>query len=259
MDPKLRSMLVVAGVVVLGGGVGFMLSTPQPATRSMAELRDAGVGDGQSVVLVCPERITPQTRRRINRVQPGFLRPKQVYARVGRVAKCFTQDGGNCFTPATMLARVADLQGEVVVPSLRRDLAGVDLDAGLTDDGGTAESDDVDDSFQYRMDDCRVERCSTYDAGVDWPNNVCGNLNRLWAEVPPCVIPDCYTRPDGGWDDTAVVDCLRTQDVPGGGQVTRWAGCNVMPTSASSGTQCLPVECSVVAGDNPIDVLRGGR
>jgi len=34
MNPRLRSMLFVVGTVLLGG-VGFTLSTPQPATRTM--------------------------------------------------------------------------------------------------------------------------------------------------------------------------------------------------------------------------------
>jgi hypothetical protein len=249
-------MLVAVGVFALGG-VGVYLATPQPATRSMAELRDAGIGDGQSIILVCPERITPQTKRRLNAVQPGFLTKGQQYARVARIAKCFNPDGGNCWRPADLAPRMADLEGTLIVPSLRQNLTGVDLDAGLTDDGG-ADSSDVDDSLQYRNDDCRVTQCSTYDAGGLFANGVCGNLNRLWAEVPPCMLPNCYTLPDGGWDDTAVVDCQKTDAVFGGGQTTHWAGCNVIPASQASGTACLPVECSVVAGDNPIDVL-GGR
>ena len=99
MTPKLRSMLTGAAVVVLSG-VGFLLYTPQPATRSMLELRDAGITDGPRFVLTCPERLTAQTRRRINAAQPGLLRPKQSYGRVARTAVCFNPDAGNCFRPA---------------------------------------------------------------------------------------------------------------------------------------------------------------
>lgn len=255
MNPKLRTMLVSVGVVALGG-VGFWLYTPQPSARSMLELRDAGIGEGQPLVLICPERITAQTRRRINKVQPGFLRPRQQYARVARVAKCFNPDGGNCFKPAAWVAAVADLEGEVIIPSLRRNLIGVDQDAGLGDDADGGETEDVDDSFQYRLDDCRAEKCTTYDAGtlnLPFTNALCGTLNRLWAEVPPCVIPDC-TGPDGGWDDSAgepghmpAPNCKRIEDGS-----PRWAGCNVY--KQWTGTQCIPVECSVVAGDG-VDVL----
>src|SRR5512137_1520563 len=127
MNEKLRVMLVGAGIAVLGG-VGLYLLIPQPATRTMAELRDAGIADGQSLILVCPEKLTPQTRRRINLAQPGFLRPRQLYARVARVAKCFRPDGGNCFKVSDWSVLASDLEGEIVVPSLRSDLAGVDLD-----------------------------------------------------------------------------------------------------------------------------------
>jgi hypothetical protein len=53
MNPKLRNMLVGVGVVVLSG-TGFILFTPQPASRTMADLRDAGITDGQRIVLTCP-------------------------------------------------------------------------------------------------------------------------------------------------------------------------------------------------------------
>jgi hypothetical protein len=72
------------------------------------------------------------------------------------------------------------------------------------------------------------------------------------------MLPNCYTLPDGGWDDTAVVDCVGTGPYGDGQGGNRWRGCNVTPAAFATGTQCLPVECSVVAGDNPIDVL-GGR
>jgi hypothetical protein len=56
----------------------------------------------------------------------------------------------------------------------------------------------------------------------------------------PCVIPDCGL-PDGGWDDKSPgVDCRTTLTLDGG---PRWAGCNVMPRSASVGAQCLPAAC----------------
>jgi hypothetical protein len=265
MNEKLRAMMVGVGVVVLGG-TGFYLLTPQPATRTMAELRDAGIADGQSLILVCPEKLTPQTRRRINSAQPGFLRPRQLYARVARVAKCFTADGGNCFRPADWSVRVADLEGEIIVPSLRHNLDGVDLDASVADDGGDPGG--VDDSNQYELTSCRADRCATYDAGaapgIPWPDTPCAVLNRLWAETPPCVLPACWVLPDGGWDSKAgraghpaAPDCRATgaRGTADGGP--RWWGCNVLPSEVAVGTQCLPVECSVLAGDDPPVVLGG--
>lgn len=267
MNEKLRAMMVGVGIVVLGG-TGFYLFTPQPATRTMAELRDAGIADGQSLILVCPEKLTPQTRRRINLAQPGFLRPRQVYARVARVAKCFTPDGGNCFRPADWSVLASGLEGEIVVPSLRHDLDGVDLDASVADVGDGGDSTGVDDSNQYQLTSCRADRCATYDAGaapgIPWPDTPCAALNRLWAETPPCVLPACWVAPDGGWDSKAgraghpaAPDCRATgaRGLPDGGP--RWWGCNVLPAEVAVGTQCLPVECSVLAGDDPPDVLGG--
>lgn len=267
MNTKLRAMMVGVGVVVLGG-VGFYLYTPQPATRTMAELRDAGIADGQSLILVCPEKLTLQTRRRINLAQPGFLRPRQVYARVARVAKCFRPDGGNCFKVSDWSVLAADLEGEIIVPSLRSDLAGVDLDASVADVSDGGDSSGVDDSNQYELKSCRADRCATYDAGaapgIPWPDTPCGALNRLWAETPPCVLPACWVAPDGGWDSKAgraghpaAPDCRATgaRGLPDGG--ARWWGCNVLPADVAVGTQCLPVECSVLAGDDPPDVLGG--
>lgn len=255
MNPKLRNMIFLVGTVTLGG-LGFALFTPVPAARTMAELRDGGIADGQKFVLVCPERLTPQTVRRINRNQPGQLRPKQRYATVARVAVCFGRtlnDGGvgNCFRPDGGLApNLNDGEGEVVVPSLRRDLVGAVDDGGIDDAG---EDTSVDDSYQYRLDGCEVKLC-TQDAGSPFANQ-CGQLNRLWLVAQPCVIPNCWVGDGGGWVDDAVVNCKRRNPPPFGDGGFRWAGCNVMPASESSGPACLPSSCDVVAGDNPWDSL----
>ena len=243
MTPKLKSMVFVVGTLVLGG-IGLRLATPVPGTRTMAELRDAGITEGQRFVLTCPERLTPQTKRRINAAQPGLLRPKQTYARISRVAVCFNSDAGNCFRPSDGALRVSDMEGDVIVPSLRRDLVDVDLDAGDDEDGGEGS---VDDSFQFRLDDCSVTTCPNFDAGDG--SAFCGRLNRLQAVAEPCAIPLCLGS-DGGWDDNAVVDCkfggpFGEQD---GGP--RWRGCNTGPSQYASGTACVPVECGVVAGDS---------
>lgn len=262
MNNYLKTMLVGVGLFALGG-VAVKVYTPQPATRSMAELRDAGIAEGQSLVVECPERITKQMRRRIEANQPGILRPSQGYAHIARTARCFNPDGGVCFRASDGLPRVADEEAELVIASLRRDLAGIDTDAGVgSDDGG--DSDDVDDSFQYRVDACELFTCPQYDAMVDagtrtnpFSNRFCANLNRLMVVPSPCMIPDARLE-DGGWDDNApagAIDCLFTgpYGLPDGGP--RWNGVNVRPREYAVGSQCLPVECSVVAGDIPHEWL----
>lgn len=254
MTPKLRNMLTLVGVVVLGtgGGVGYLLNTPQPSTRTMLELRDAGITDGQRFVLTCPERLTARTKRRVRDVQgTNVLRPRQSYARIARVAFCFNPDGGNCFRPADFVPRVNELEGEVIVPSLRRNLNG--LDPVGSDDGG---EDDVDDALQYRLDACSAQACSTYDAGAGlFPNPFCNNLNRLMLVAPPNMMPLCI-GPDGGWDDEAgepghiaAPDCKfgGPYGRPDGGPL--WRGCNSYPAQYASGSACVPVESGVVAGD----------
>ena len=282
MTPQLRNMLVGVGVFLLGG-IGVYVYTPQPATRSMLELRDAGVLDGQPLVIECPERLTAQTKRRINSAQPGQLRPGQSYARIARTARCFSPDAGNCFRATDGGARIADLEGEVIIPSLRRNLVGIDLDASVgLDDGG--DSDDVDDSLQYDVTGCTVYGCTQYDDLIDaglrsnpFANRYCGALNRLSLVPSPCMIPNGWSRgADGGWceetacldpagpggyracaagDTCGVVDCKFTgpYGLPDGG--ARWRGFNVGPREYAVGTACVPVECGVVAGDVPFQWL----
>jgi len=262
MNPNLRNMLVAVGVFTLGG-IGVYVYTPQPATRSMLELRDAGILDGQPLVIECPERLTRQTKRRISVNQPGLLRPSQSYAHVARTARCFSPDGGNCFRANIGTARIADLEGDLIIPSLRRNLVGVDLDASVgLDDGG--DSEDVDDSLQYRNDACEVFGCAQYDDLIDaglrsnpFANRYCNALNRLSLVPSPCMIPD-GRLPDGGWLDDApegTIDCRFTgpYGLPDGGP--RWRGVNVGPREFAVGSQCLPVECSVVSGDVPSEWL----
>jgi hypothetical protein len=261
MTSKLRSMIVAVGVFVLGG-VAFVVATPQPATRTMAELRDAGILDCQPIVIEGPERLTPQAKRRINDNQPGLLRPRQVYAHIARTARCCTPDGGNCIRANDGVVRVGDLDGEIVIPSLRQNLSGVDLDASVLDVGDGGDSDAVDDSLQYARRDFEAYGCTQYDDLIDagqrpnpFSNRYCNALNRVSLVPSPCMLPNCYTRPDGGWNDDAVVDCLATGpygQMDGG---PRWRGCNVTPRDYTTGAACLPVECSVVAGDRPEDWL----
>ncbi len=260
MNPKLAAMISLVGVFTLGG-VGVFVYTPQPATRTMAELKDAGVLDGQRLVIVCPERLTRQTIRRINAKQPGILRPAQSYAHIARSARCFNPDGGNCLRPSDGVSRIGDLEGALVIPSLRANLSGVDLDASVgADDGG--DNDDVDDSYQYSNSSCELLTCTQFDNDVDAGTRVSpyvggclGGLNRLALQPSPCMIPNGW-RADGGWceESCGVVDCrfIGGAFTDGGPQ---WRGFNVGPAQSAVGSACVPVECGVVAGDVPQEWL----
>lgn len=260
MTPALRAMLVSAGVFLLGG-VGYLVSTPQPATRSMLELKDAGILDLQRLVLICPERLTKQTIRRINTKQPGILRPAQAYAHIARSARCWNPDGGNCLRPADGGLLVSDLDGELVIPSLRANLTGIDQDAGVgSDDGG--DNDDVDDSYQYANTSCSLLTCPVFDAEVDagrmlnpYAGGCLGGLNRLALQPAPCMLPDVWKNsPDGGWVEVGEVDCkgIGPYGLEDGGP--RWRGYNVTPREYAVGADCLPSACVIVSGD-PIEWL----
>lgn len=240
MTPQLRALLVAVGFTVLTGGVLVNVYYPTPASRSVAELRDAGVALGQNLILTCPERLTDQTIKRISRNQPGFLRPGSHYATVARNAQCFNPDGGICIT-AGGVARVANLEGHLVIVSKRVDLDGGGIDAGDVADGG--DSNAIDDSTSFG--DCTVVRQADFDAGNGAPWS--GGINSILAIPSACVVPNCWTRPDGGWDDNAVVDCKFGgvyAETDGG---PRWRGCNVGPGSLAVGAACVPAACSVVS------------
>lgn len=70
-----------------------------------------------------------------------------------------------------------------------------------------------------------------------------------------CRIPNCWTL-DGGWDDSAVVDCraFGPRGTADGGP--RWNGCNVLPMAEAIGAACIPTACSIYAGDTFHEVLR---
>lgn len=260
MLPKLKSLLAASAVFLLGG-IGVYVYTPQPADRTMLELKDAGILDGQRLVIVCPERLTKRTIRRVNAKQPGILRPQQAYAHIARSARCFNPDAGNCLRPSDGLARVSDLEGEIIVPSLRADLNGIDQDAGVgSDDGG--DNDDVDDSYQYANTSCELLTCPQFDAQVDagtktnpYAGSCLGGLNRLALQPAPCMLPDVWKNsPDGGWVEIGEVDCkgIGPYGLSDGGP--RWRGYNVTPREYAVGADCLPSACVIVSGD-PIEWL----
>lgn len=279
MTPKLRAMLATAGLLVIGG-VTLQQFTPQPGSRTMAELRDAGIAQGQSLVRICNERLTPQSKRRINTNQPGLLRPRQSYARIARVAVCFLVDGGsgNCVRPLDGGLLVADLGAEIIIPSLRRDLDGGSLSVGA-DDGGDGE--EIDDA---RPVSCSHLSCAQYAAEVDagrlpnpFANGFCGTLNRLAMLPAPCMLPNGWrTQSDGGtvWceedrcftatgaerpcgnDTCGAVDCkCGSAPSPYDDGSPAWRGFNVCLREYASGTQCVPTACEVQQGDLPSEWL----
>lgn len=246
MTPKLRNLMVVVGLMTIGG-TAYQLATRQPPETTMEELKDAGavVDRFDRWVAVCPEKLSQKTVNYLKRNGYGAYNVGSIH-RIARVIWEYQlTDGG----------RIA------LNPSL---VVTLDGDAGY-DDGGEDEDDGTDDSFQFSLDDCYRLECNAItdelrllaDAGFrhrkvdDTEQPWCNAATRRGRVTPPCVVPNCWTLADGGWNDSAVVDCL----VPGrfGGQI--WAGCNVYPAAGSTGTQCVPVECSTVAGDQ-IDVLR---
>lgn len=287
MTPQLRNMLVLAGTVSIAAGVSVYVYTPTPATRTSAELKDAGILALQRLIITCPERLTAQTIKRINAKQAGLLRPGQSYGTVSRTSRCWNPDGGNCMRASDGLARLADLEGELIITSLRIDLTGVDQDAGLYDDGGG--SDDVDDALQFDTAGCVVQTCPLFDAEVltgakldPWYDgggagavSCLGGLNSLALQPSPCMMPNGWNRgADGGWceeteclaqgggyracgvgDTCGEVDCkfAGPYALPDGG--ARWRGFNVGAREFAVGAACVPVSCSVVAGDVPSEWL----
>ena len=256
MTPRLRSMTVVIALMSIGG-VTYQLATRQPPDITLDEMRDAGANEQRidRWVAVCPEKITAVTRNYLRRNGYGDFKPGSIH-RIARVIWEYQDpDGGRT----------------ALNPSLVSSLIQVDGGA-LLEDGGVADEDaEIDNSNLFRTDDCYRIECNAIpnelrllsDAGFrhrrvdDTEQPWCNAAVRRGRVTPPCVLPNCWTLADGGWDDNAVVDCRGTGpygEQPGGGP--RWRGCNVTPVQFSTGTACLPVECSVVAGDNPIDVLR---
>lgn len=255
MNPRLQAMVVLVGLMAIGG-VTYQLTTRQPPDLTMAELRDAGAA-GERVdrwVAVCPEKIASRTRNYLRNNGYGDFKVGSIH-RIARVVWEYAlADGGRL----------------VLNPGLI-----VTLDAGFDDGGVPADPDNqTDDSLLFRLDDCYRVECNSTDGGLDQLRFLpdggfrhasavdgtelpwCNSAVRRGRVTPPCVMPDCWTLPDGGWDDNAVVDCrgVGPFGIADGGP--RWRGCNVTPAQFATGAQCVPVECSTVAGDSPPDVLR---
>lgn len=262
MNSRLAAMLALAGTISVSAGVAVYVYTPQPATRSIAELKDAGILDGQRGIVTCPERLTKQTKNRIAANQPGLLRPGQSYGTVSRTARCFNPDGGNCVRASDGQARVGNLEGHLVIASLRADLSGTD--GGVTvNDGG--DNEDVDDSLQFDRAGCVFQSCPLFDADVDAgkkldPFGGClGGLNTIALQPAPCMIPNGWGRAaDGGWCEE---ECGGPVDCRFGGPYAetdggpRWRGFNAGAREYAVGTACVPVACGVVAGDVPQEWL----
>ena len=251
MNPTLRSMMLVIGTMAIGGTTYF-LATRQPPDITMAELRDAGAVAERDArwVAVCPEKITAATARYLRRNGYGDFRAGTIH-RIARVVWQYDTDAGAIALNPSLVATLPN-------------------DA----DGGD-EEDETDDSFAFRLDDCyRLECNDPSDAGlrelrllpdagfrharadggeIPW----CNTATRRGRVTPPCTIPNCWVGDGGAWVDDAVVDCQGTGPLGEFGTgAPRWRGCNVAPAQYTVGTQCVPVECTVVAGDDAPSVLR---
>lgn len=251
MNSKLRSLVVSVGLFIVGG-VSYSVYRREPPGQPVANLRDAGLFSERDDrwVMACPEKITAATRNYLRNNGYGTFKLGSIH-RIARVVIQHNLDDGG------------------------RELVNASIDVLSNDADGGDEEDETDDALQFRSDDCsRLECNDPEDSGirelrllpdggfrhmradggeVPW----CNAATRRGRITPPCVLPDC-SLPDGGWDDNGPeVDCRGIGpfgNQPGGSP--RWRGCNVTPATFATGAACIPVECSVVAGDNPIDVLR---
>lgn len=279
MNPRLVAMLVL-----VGGAGAYLLYSPQPSDRTMTELRDGGIMAGQPVAVLASEKdVSRQTANRVRRLQGAdIIRPKQRMFRMLRTARCFGDkflDGGfgNCVrvdggSMAPFIEEVLLEDGgvdtvprspQLVIPSLRQDLdGGVLISDGGADDAG--ESDEVDDAQQV---DVTLLHCVQVDAMVDagqlrnpYANRFCAGLNRLSVQVEPCMIPNGWrAQPDGGtqWCEEACgeVDCKFAGPYALSDGGARWAGFNALAREYASGADCVPVACTVQAGDVPSEWL----
>lgn len=238
MNPVLKSRLRVAFLATLVTGASILVYVREPPGTPIADLRDAGLISERTGrwVMACPEAITVATARYLRRNEYGDFRPGSVH-RIARV--------------------VIEHNGELINAS---------LDTAANDADGGDEEDETDDSLLFRTNDCYRLECNALPAELRLTSDGgfrhqradggealwCNSAVRRGRLPPPCAMPDCFTGPDASWNDNAVVDC---KFGPPYAAVPTWRGCNVGLGSSASGTQCLPVECSVPPG-SPIDVLR---
>jgi len=231
MKDELKASLVALGFAT-AAGVGFALWTIDPEA-SRADLVDAGLVDAQRVVVVCEERIGRGLAKRLRReLGAGAMRPRQRYAAVARVGFCMRpgEATGNCLRPdGGVFAAAAN--GDIVVPSLRRTARVDELEADEADDGEVAGAVPLHDR-------CDVRPCSAFPG-------LCSSAFGVTLATPECVVPNCWTS-DGGWSDSAVVDCETNATMDGG---WRYAGCNVIRANRSRGSACLPSSCTVISGE----------
>lgn len=289
MNSKLLAMLVGVGVFTIGG-YSYTVYRREPPTRDIADLRDAGMFSSRvdRWPMVCAEQITAATRNNLRRNGYGTFRPGTIH-RIARMVFEFHTlapresdgDGGVLVCPRPFVETPDGgecIHRQLINPSL--DVwAGVLADAGIEFDPDAGdEKNELDDALQFRNDDCyRLDCSDESDAGIrelrllpdgglrhtradggeiPW----CNVATRRGRVTPPCVLPDCWTLSDGGWNDSAVVDCRAIGpygNQPGG--TPRWRGCNVLPAQymAPGSTACIPTECSVPSdGSRDIDILR---
>lgn len=256
MNPRLLGMMTAVSIIVVGG-VSYVYTTREPPDVTMAELRDAGAVSERTArwVFCAVELLDRRTRNRLRADGYGDFRVGTVH-RICRVVWQYDNVDFAQRTDASVAFSLSNVFGD----------AGAD-----TDDGGVGEN-DVSGLATYGQ-GFRLE-CNNadgglnemrflpdggfryeQDAGVEDP--FCSAINRPGRVTPPCVLPNCWTLADGGWDDSAVVDCggIGPFGTADGGQL--WRGCNVTPAVFAAGTACLPVECGVPSnGQSPFDVLR---
>lgn len=250
MTPKLKALIAVTALVTVGG-VPYYYATRTPPEVTMAELRDAGAVEQRKArwVFCAAEHLDRRTARLLRKNGYGDFRIGSVH-RICRVVWEYQNVNlGAGAEDASVVLSVSNAQGvdggedggEDDVSEL--DTYGGGYRINCNDDVGLTELRFFPDGgFRY-----------TQSPGVEDP--FCSATNRPGRVTPPCVIPNCWTLSDGGWDDNTVTDCQGTGPFGLSDGGPRWRGCNVTPSQYSTGAQCVPVECSTVAGD-PIDVLR---
>lgn len=211
-------------------------------------------GPVEDLVVICPERLAPSTRRKIERKEgQNALRKRQKYATIARYAegRCRRANGNarSCIPLGTEPLK----NGDVTIPMLQRpervdeaDEADSLSDAETADAGALLNRKDR--ALQLNLDACTLVACAEFEATTP---GFCNKPSGIKLMEPKCVMPNCWTA-DGGWDDNAEVDCMWRGPDLSGATVTRWNGCNVMPKANAVGNACVPTNCEVVAGEGSL-------